>query len=227
MSRQVIVTSQGDLQVEQALGTWRSGRIPRAAMAQLLKALGRCEDVTLDGAPAKISGEPVVPHGVLEDWDEGFRLKLVAADGIEMMYDNGAVKLGGALHAVGDGGLTERELHELPRGRYFAPTDATRLVTEILPELQRRIPFRVLTKRLPSGTGEPPRLLIDVSDDDEAADRVPNTCLWRPANRSNRSRAPCFAGGYAAAARRKEGTPLGRSATAPWARARTTRALQR
>ncbi len=175
-----LVTSQGDLMAERALGTWRRGVIPRSAMAPLLAALARCEDVQLGGAPIEVCEDPVTPKAVVSDARRGFMLRLVPADGVAAMYANGAVVVAGQLRPVGDGGLSQRELSELPQGRYYRAEDAGELVTDIIPSLKRRIPVDIQTDRLPTGELGTPRLLIDVRDEQDQLVVLPTLVYGDP-----------------------------------------------
>jgi len=174
------VTSQSDLLAERALGTWRRGIIPAAAMPGLLEALAGCDNVTLDGVDQPVSNDPVTPRAVLSDAGEGFDLRLVVDPGVTEMFRNRAVLCDGVLRPVGDGGLGERELRELPRGRYFRPEDVTELAGRIIPDLKRRVPVDIETKRLPTGKAEPPRVVIEVSDEDEQLTVFPTLVYGDP-----------------------------------------------
>ncbi|TNF37233.1 MAG: helicase [Deltaproteobacteria bacterium] len=175
-----IVTSQADLLAERALGTWRRGVIPGNAMAPLLEALAGCDHVTLDGVDQAVSKEPVTPRAVVSDAGEGFTLRLVADPGVTEMFRNRAVLCDGVLRPVGDGGLGERDLRELPRGRYYRPEDVTELAGRVVPDLKKRVPVDIETKRLPSGHAEPPRLVIEVSDEDEQLTIFPTLVYGDP-----------------------------------------------
>jgi superfamily II DNA or RNA helicase len=69
---------------------------------------------------------------------------------------------GDTLRPVAEVRLTGREQHELPRGRYYAVDEVAELVTEVLPNLLKRIPVDLRTDRLPETVAERPRIQIDV-----------------------------------------------------------------
>ena len=175
-----VVTTQADLQVERVLGTWRRGPVPIAAMGPLCEALAGHERVTLDGSPVQVGAAPVTPVAVVSDEGEGFMLRLVAEAGVTTMFKNRAVLCAGVLRPVGDGGLGERDLRELPRGRYYRPEDAGELASKVLGELKKRVPVRLETKRLPTGKAEPPRLLLEVSDEDDQLTVFPTLVYGDP-----------------------------------------------
>jgi superfamily II DNA or RNA helicase len=156
------LASDADIEVERALGSRLRGSPDAPAMPRILAALAAAGDVRLDGISVRASGERALPLGVLEDQGDGFRLCVMRDPRITDAFSNGAVLLGDELRAVGDSGLTGRELAELPRGVHFTVDDVPRLVAEVLPSLERRIPVDVRTKRLPRRTSEPPRISLDV-----------------------------------------------------------------
>jgi len=176
-----VIKREADLRVERVLGTWRRGLVPSGAMPSLLAALVGCEDVTLDGRPVEVSADPVTPVAVVRDSGDGFHLQLVADPDIEVMFKNRAVLRDGALRPVGDGDLTEREILELRQGRYVRPEDAAELVTRTIPGLKKRVPVRVEATRLPTGEPQRPRLLLEVSDDEDELTVLPTIVYGDPA----------------------------------------------
>ena len=155
------VAGQADLAVELALGTHRRGLLPTPMVAKLFARLAHCTEIKIDGTPARVSGEPVLPVVRVEDQGNGFRLTLVENPAIDETFTNGIALCGDTLRPIGGAALTGRELHELPRGRRYGPDDVGELMTEVLPSLRRRVPVEVLTERLPETTSEKPRVHIE------------------------------------------------------------------
>jgi superfamily II DNA or RNA helicase len=159
------LATDSDLAVERALAATDllrgRGRLSRGALARLLPALSGCDDVRLDGAPVRISAEPVVPHGHLRDHGDGFRLSVEPDPCITEVLVDGMALCGDTLRPVRESRLDGRELEELPRGRTYPPERALELATEVIPDLRRRIPVEVHTRRLPrTGDAEPPRVVV-------------------------------------------------------------------
>lgn len=176
-----VVKTDADLHVERAMSTWRFGVFPGGVAAQLLEALARAADVTLDGAPVKTSAEPVTPVAVVKDAGEGFSIELVADPKISEMFRNRVVLHGGdTLRPVGQGGLTDREIQELRQGRVFRPEDTTELMTKVLPELEARVPVVKATTRLPDTVEDTPRLLIEVTEEDDVLTVLPTLVYGDP-----------------------------------------------
>jgi superfamily II DNA or RNA helicase len=156
------LASEADLEVERALGTRLRGPLEAPAVARVLAALAKVDDLRLEGRPIRASAERSLPRIVVDDAGQGFRLTLVDDPRITERFANGAVLVGDEIRAVGESGLGGRERADLPRGVLFGVDDVPRLVGEILPSLERRLPVDVRTARLPRTAKQPPRILLDV-----------------------------------------------------------------
>jgi superfamily II DNA or RNA helicase len=155
-----LAASEADLRVEELL-RGRDGPIPPGLVAKLFRLLARCEDVQLDGQTVTTSAEPALPQALLEDSDGGFVLRLEPPEGLQRSFGNGALLCAGVLRPRGEPHLGERERRELAgRGRHFSAHDASQLVAEILPGLERRIPVVIRSQRLPRGQIERPHLRV-------------------------------------------------------------------
>ena len=146
-----------DLAVEKALRGNLRGVITREAAPRVFQALARVDRVTLDGKPVRVSGEPRLPTVVVEDADEGFRVRLETPDSAEPND--------GVLRPEGEAPLSGRELHDLRRERIFGPDDVGELVGSVLPALAKRLALDVRTKRLPSSARERPRMSLTLRRD--------------------------------------------------------------
>ncbi len=174
------LASDADVEVERALGSKLRGVIEPPSMARILGALCNVGDLRLDGAPVRASSERALPLARIEDQGDGFRLSLVRDPRVSETFSNGAALLGDELRALGESGLTGRELAELPRGVLFGVDDVPRLVTEVLPALERRIPLERRTQRLPRTASEPPRILLDVQREGDALVVLPTLVYGHP-----------------------------------------------
>ena len=159
---------QEDLAAELALGTHRRGPLPRAVVSKLLRALGPCGDVALDGAPVRTSATPVGPRLAIDDQDDGFRLTLVDDPELTEAFANGIALCGDVLRPTAEPKLTGRELSDFSRGRHFGASALNELLTEVLPSLRGRIPIDEHTTRLPGIEKIPPRIAIETRRDDLA-----------------------------------------------------------
>ncbi|NNL65574.1 MAG: hypothetical protein HKP30_04980, partial [Myxococcales bacterium] len=134
-----VLASESDLAAERALAESGllagRGRPSTSGFGRILPALSGCDDVRLDGAPIRISTEPLVPQGRLEDDEDGFRLWVAPDRSITETFVGRVALCGDVLRPVRESLLSGRELEDLPRGRRFAAERALELATEILPDL--------------------------------------------------------------------------------------------
>jgi len=158
-----------DMDVERILGKYRQAVLPREAMAELISALAECERVLLDGEPITISAEPVLPVARVVDAPGGVRLFVEQDTSVSRSFGSGVVIAGGVLRPLGDPRLSGREREQLPRGLFFANDQLGELVSEVLPDLEARLPVEVETDRLPRAEqGDPPRIQVAVSREGDA-----------------------------------------------------------
>jgi superfamily II DNA or RNA helicase len=175
------LASPQDLTIEHALGSRRRGALPRESIGRLFDALAGCDRVMLGDRSVSVSSERVLPHGRVVDAPGGVRLYVEQDPTITRIFNNSAVLCGDTLRAVGINRLTGRELEELPRGRFFADEQLAELVTDVLPELQQRIPIEIESVRLPSTTSaETPRIALDVQRDEDRLSILPTLVYGEP-----------------------------------------------
>jgi superfamily II DNA or RNA helicase len=142
---------------------------PREMVTRLFHALQDTEDITLDGKPIKVSPEPVVPHGLVDDDPDpvnprGFRLRIVRDPSISEVIGNGTVRCDGLLRPIGRGDLTAAQRNALTRGIQYSVDEVRKLVAEALPALRERIPVVIRTRRLPKTLDDKPRLVLENSE---------------------------------------------------------------
>ncbi len=159
------LATEADLAAERALaasGLLRGrGRVGPGALERLLPALAACADVRLDGEPVAVSAEPVVPRGHVRDRGDAFVLTVERDPAVTEALGEGVALCGDTLRPVRESRLTARELRELPGGRLYPAERALELASEVIPDLSRRIPVEVHTRRLPrADRGERPRVLV-------------------------------------------------------------------
>ncbi len=155
--------SPEDFAIEKALrGNYR-GAIDKAAASRVLLALSRAPNVTLDGAPVRISPEPLVRPLVVDDAEDGgFLLRLGESSEVRERFENGIVLAGDCLRPEVEPGLTGREWEELSRGRIYRRDEVGELAGQVLPSLARRIPIEVRARDLPRVVRERPILSLRV-----------------------------------------------------------------
>jgi hypothetical protein len=165
-----LLLGDADLAVDAAIDDPRGGALSRGALLRLLPALAGCEDVRVEDVPVRVSSEPVAPRARVTDHDGGFLLHVDLRPGVTAMLGDDVALVGGdTLRPLRESRLTGRELAELSRGRVFRADEAGTLVSEVLPDLARRIQVEIATQRLPrAARAEPPRALVSTSRDGDA-----------------------------------------------------------
>ena len=160
---------QSDVAVELVAGVRAAGLVPPLLFPRLLEALGECGDVRLDNAPVQIAGPCTPFQAVVEDCAEGFRLRIEQSPSISEVFANQVVLSGNKLQAIGESGLTAREIEELRAGRIFAREQVPELLTDVMPSMQERLPVRIASKSLPPVvSGIPPRIAMETHRDGDA-----------------------------------------------------------
>jgi superfamily II DNA or RNA helicase len=162
------VASADDIAVEHTLGTKWRGRVPRGVLVSLLGPLSRCRDVQLDGKPIRASPLELGFSLRVEDDGTGFRVRVGRTAPILASFDDCVAHSGDELRPLANAGLLGRELSDYGgKGSHFAADEAQRLVTEVIPQLEERMPVQLETRRLPRAVKEPPRLSIETHRDGE------------------------------------------------------------
>ena len=163
------VASADDVAVEHCLGTKWRGRIPRGVLVSLLTPLSRCSDVTLDGRPVSASPHELGFELRVEDDGPGFRVRIRRSEPVDAVFDDCIARSGNALRPLTTPGLLGRELADYGgEGKHFPPDEAQRLVTEVVPELEERMPVTIVTLRLPRAVKETPRIMIETRREGDA-----------------------------------------------------------
>ncbi len=175
------VATPADLAIERALGSRPADSASRPALARLLVHLAGSPQVLLEGRPIRVESEALGLSARVVDAPGGVRLFVEQDRRITRVFRNGVVQVGDALHPVAPNRLTGREMADLPRGRFYANDDLAILVTEVIPDLEKRIPLEIETKKLPNARqGERPRIRIEVQRDGDGLRVLPTLVYGSP-----------------------------------------------
>ena len=159
---EALAPTHDDLHVDRLLGAPPREVISLSSIPALFHALAGAE-ITLDGNPIRVSGELIRPRAVVEDAPGGgFTLRIERDPAISEVVAMGAVRVKDTLHPIAEGQTTGEKLERLPLSRTFVGPGEAQLVTQVLPELSRRIAVSVLAKKLPRTREEVrPRIAMD------------------------------------------------------------------
>jgi superfamily II DNA or RNA helicase len=170
-----------DLAIERALGMPAREVIPVGGIPAILDSLTGHADVRLDGAPVKTSGERVVPRAVVDDRPNGgFVVQITGDPTVTEVVALGVGRVGETLHPLG--GMEMGEAWErLPFTRAFKITEKTELVTNVIPELEKKFTLEVRTRKLPRKVREArPRIALDLSHQGHTLSVLPTLVYGDP-----------------------------------------------
>ncbi len=157
-----IAPTKEDLGVDLLLKDFQSGLIPPLIMPKLIAELSLCKDIELDGVPIRCGRERTGFIARIEDAPGGgVRLYGLQDPSIKETFRNGAALCSeNILRPFGHGKLVPEDIKMLAEGKYFAPREFPKLVSEILPALEQKLAVQLLSQKLPHSVRLVPRLLL-------------------------------------------------------------------
>jgi len=175
------VATPADIAIERAIASRPADATSSPSLKSLLGHLTGTQRVFLEGRPIRVDSEPLGMNARVVDAPGGVRLFVEQDRRIDRAYRNGVVLAGDSLHPLAQNRLNGRELADLPRGRFYSDDDLALLVTEVIPNLEERIPVEVETKKLPSTRrGERPRVRVAVQRDGDGLSILPILVYGNP-----------------------------------------------
>lgn len=170
-----ISVTQDDLAVDSVWQNSHSADLDRATLGRVLKLLSGLGQITLDGTPIEVNGQPIVLRGILTDEGAGYRLKVGRDPSILESFGNGAVLCQGNILRALEAPLLSEEERVLVagQGRFFNPSEVESLVVRIIPTLEKKLPIDIQSKRLPKLVRVPPELQFEMLQDGEALSVLP------------------------------------------------------
>jgi hypothetical protein len=170
-----------DLQVDALLTTGGGvrGVLSPGKLHGLMQLLAGAPRISVDGVPAGISAEEVLPQATLVDARRGDgapevrltiaadpRVRAVVASGVALCEDDGRL----VLRPLGEIELTGDRLQHLPVRRAFGPSELGELVTVVLPDLGRRTVLDNRSRKLPPVVRDlEPRIVLQLDQLDAMA----------------------------------------------------------
>ncbi len=170
------------LKLDRILAGFRKGILEPHRVRDVLSCLASASDVRLDGKTVKVSDEPIPPRVVVEDDRRAVVLRMLRNNRISEVVERGIALVGDTLHPLAELDWTGDLLERLPLERRFATEQLGELVTEILPELGRRVQVEVRSKRLPKTAGKPevPRIRLDYEQAEHTLSVLPTLVYGDP-----------------------------------------------
>jgi len=140
---------QADLVVDRLLERRTRGALSPEKLDALLKALEPARNVLLDGRPVAVSEESIPPRAVVEDRGAQLVVTVTRDPRIAEVLSPGVALAGDALVRLGETAMTGPWLQSLPIVRTYGPEQLGEVASRVLPEMARRLPVEVRSKRLP------------------------------------------------------------------------------
>jgi hypothetical protein len=154
---------QSDLNADRLLENRRRGALPPERLESLLRALESARNVLLDGRPVAVSEEIVLPRAVVEDRGAQLAVTVARDSRIVEVLSPGVALVGDALARLGETSMTGTWLQNLPMVRTYAAEQIGEVTSKVLPELARRMPIEVRSRRIPPLDRElKPRILLEL-----------------------------------------------------------------
>jgi superfamily II DNA or RNA helicase len=171
-----------DLAVDRIVAHWQPGFLAADRTLDLFSILSGAPDVRLDGEPIKTSAELVRPRAIVEDAaGGGVVLRVIQDPKISELVHFGVVRCGDTLHVLGETPLSGVRLERLPLERSFTAEQVGVLVTQVLPELEKRIPVAIESRRLPPRSrGDRPRIAMELDQRDHTLSVLPTLVYGDP-----------------------------------------------
>jgi superfamily II DNA or RNA helicase len=163
-----LLPTDDDLAIDRLLGAMLRGDRLEGRIQRILSHLCHAQ-VTFEERRVRVLAEPLLPEVVVRDRPGGVVLGVAVPPGVRLVAAGVALR-GEDLLATGAQDLFGARWERLPFERQFALGALGELVTEVLPELERRVPVRIESRRLPrERRGEKPRIAFELAQE---ADRL-------------------------------------------------------
>ncbi len=160
-----LTPTHADLQVDRIVTSLLRGDHIEPYMEAILAALEGAEVLWL-GRPVRARGEPLPPVARVYDRGEEVVVEVRASPELSEIVARGVALCGDELRPLAETELTGKRLERLPHERAFTLTQLGELVSNLLPEFERRFTLQVESDRLPrEGGKERPRIAFDLGQD--------------------------------------------------------------
>jgi superfamily II DNA or RNA helicase len=173
---------QCDLLADRLLERRSRGVLSPEKLDALLKVLVGARNVLLDGRPVAVTEEEILPRAIIEDRGPAVALTIARDPRVTDVPSPGVALCEDVLCRLGEVGLTGGYLQNLPLVRTFDERQLGLLTTKELPELARRMPIEMRTRRLPRVAKDlKPRLQLELTQVGASLSVLPTLVYGSPA----------------------------------------------
>ncbi|MCE9667133.1 SNF2-related protein [Myxococcus stipitatus] len=173
---------QADILADRILEQRRTrGTLSPETLDAVLKVLVSARNVLLEGRPVAIPEEVVVPRAVVEERGGQFVVTVTKDPRVSEVVSPGVARVGDALARLGETGMSGPWLQNLPIVRTYSGENLGELTSKVLPELARRMPVDVRTRRVPPVDRDlKPRILLELHQLDAGLSVLPTLVYGAP-----------------------------------------------
>ena len=176
-----LTPTHDDLKVDRIVTSLLRGDHIEPYMPAILAAI-EDSDVHLCGRPVKARGEPLVPEARIYDRGDEVIVEVTPAAELTEVVARGVALCGDELRALAETELTGKRLEHLPHERTFTMHQLGELVSNLLPEFEKRFALRVESRRLPrEGGKERPRIAFELGQNAARLTVLPTLVYGDPA----------------------------------------------
>jgi superfamily II DNA or RNA helicase len=171
-----------DIKIDRILGTPAREVVPLERIEAVFTALSSGAEVTWNGEPITIAGEGIAPRGTVDDAPGGgFVLRIERDPAITEVVAMGVARCQNTLRALRETLTTGEFLERLPLTRTFARNAQAELVTNVIPELEKKLALTIVTKKLPRTRKDArPRIAMDLSHQGHTLSILPTMVYGDP-----------------------------------------------
>ncbi len=172
---------QCDLQADRLLERPVRGALPPERLDALLQILVPAKNVLLDGRPVAISEEVVVPRARVEDRSGELVITLLRDPRVQEVVSAGVALCGDTLNRLGETQTAGAWLQNLPLVRSFPADQLSEVASRVMPDIARRFPVEMRSKRLPRVDRElRPRVLLELNQVEAGLSVLPTLVYGSP-----------------------------------------------
>jgi superfamily II DNA or RNA helicase len=172
---------QSDLLADRLLERRTRGALPPERLDALLQVLQQARNVLLDGRPVAVSEEVVPPRALVEDRGGQLAVTVTRDPRVVEVVSPGVALCGDALARLGETSMTGPWLQNLPIVRTYAAEQMGEISSKVLPELGRRMPVEVRSRRLPPLDRDlKPRVLLELNQLESGLSVLPTLVYGAP-----------------------------------------------
>jgi superfamily II DNA or RNA helicase len=174
---------QCDLLADRLLERRNRAALPPEKLDALLRVLVGAHNVLLDGRPVAVADEEILPRAIVEDRGAEVVLTIARDPRVTEVPSPGVALCGDVLCRLGELSLGGVFLQNLPVVRVYGERQMAELATRELPELARRLPLEMRTRRLPRVSRDlEPRLQLELTQVGSSLSVLPTLVYGSPAS---------------------------------------------